>query len=69
MIENMNVLSQIEKDFLSMSEVEKKIGDYILHNPEKVVNTTMRVLSQEVGVSEGSIVNFPTSWGLTDSPG
>ena len=64
MIENMNVLSQIEKDFLSMSEVEKKIGDYILHNPEKVVNTTMRVLSQEVGVSEGSIVNFSNKLGF-----
>ena len=64
MIENANVLSQIEKDFLSMSEVEKKIGGYILNDPEKVVNTTMRVLSQEVGVSEGSIVNFSNKLGF-----
>ena len=64
MIENTNVLSQIEKDFLSMSEVEKKIGGYILHNPEDVVNITMRTLSQKVGVSEGSIVNFSNKLGF-----
>lgn len=47
-----------------MSEVEKKIGGYILRNPDKVVNITMRTLSQEVGVSEGSIVNFSNKLGF-----
>lgn len=64
MIENANVLSQIEKDFLSMSEVEKKIGNFILRYPEKAVNVTMRTLSREAGVSEGSIVNFSNKLGF-----
>ncbi len=64
MIKTANVLSKIEKEFLSMSEVEKKIGGYILRYPEKVVNLTMRTLSRETGVSEGSIVNFSNKLGF-----
>lgn len=63
-METANVLSKIEKEFLSMSEVEKKIGGYILRYPDKVVNLTMRTLSQETGVSEGSIVNFSNKLGF-----
>ncbi|MEG2597136.1 MAG: MurR/RpiR family transcriptional regulator [Oscillospiraceae bacterium] len=58
MLQHPNILSQIEKNYLSMSSVEKKIGDYILHFPDNVVHMTMRILAKEAGVSEGSIVNF-----------
>lgn len=60
-----NTLVEIKKWYLSMSEVEKKIADYILEHPQKTVNMTMRVLAKEVGVSEGSIANFSTKLGYS----
>lgn len=59
-----NVLVKIQKELLSMSEVERKIGNYILDNPQKAVNLTMRVLAKEAGVSEGSIINFANRLGF-----
>jgi RpiR family carbohydrate utilization transcriptional regulator len=59
-----NALLKIQKELLSMSEVEKKIANYILGNPQKTVNLTMRVLAKETGVSEGSIINFANKLGF-----
>jgi RpiR family carbohydrate utilization transcriptional regulator len=59
-----NVLIKIQKELLSMSEVEKRIANYILDNPQKTVNLTMRVLAKEAGVSEGSIINFANRLGF-----
>lgn len=58
-----NILSQMKKELLSLSEVERKIANYILAYPQKTVNLTMRVLAEEVGVSEGSIINFANKFG------
>lgn len=59
-----NALLKIQKELLSMSEVEKKIANYILDNPQKTVNLTMRVLAKETAVSEGSIINFANKLGF-----
>lgn len=59
-----NVLNLIKKELLSFSSVEKKIAEYILDNPQKTVNLTMRKLVQEVGVSDGSIINFANKVGF-----
>ncbi len=59
-----NVLVKIKKELLSMSEVEKRIATYILDNPQKTVNLTMRVLANDTGVSEGSIINFANRMGF-----
>lgn len=59
-----NSLHIIMRDLPAMSQTEKKIGAYILENPQKVVNMTLRVLANETGVSEGSIVNFATRLGF-----
>lgn len=58
-----NVLNYIQKEFLSLSVVEKKIAKFILDNPQKTVNYTMRKLVNEVGVSDGSIINFANRMG------
>lgn len=59
-----NGLNIIMRDLPTMSATEKKIGSYILEQPQKVVNMTLRVLACETGVSEGSIVNFATRLGF-----
>ncbi|MBQ7821829.1 MAG: MurR/RpiR family transcriptional regulator [Clostridia bacterium] len=59
-----NGLNIIMRDLPSMSATEKKIGTYILENPQKVVNMTLRVLAGETGVSEGSVVNFAARLGF-----
>lgn len=60
-----NSLHIIKKQYLSMSEVEKRISDYILNYPEKVVNMTTSFLASETGVSEGSIINFSKQIGFS----
>lgn len=60
-----NILNQIQKFYLSMSEVERRIADYILKHPQKTVNMTMRNLAQETGVSQGSIANFSLRLGFS----
>lgn len=59
-----NGLNIIMRDLPSMSATEKKLGEYILKNPEKVVNMTLRVLAAETGVSEGSVINFASRLGF-----
>lgn len=61
--ETQNSLLDIQKVYMSMSETEKKIADYILNNPEKTVHSTTKFLASEVGVSEGSIINFANQLG------
>ena len=60
-----NAILKIQKLLLSLSDVERKIANYILENPQKTVNLTMRVLAQEAGVSEGSIINFANKLGYS----
>ena len=39
-------------------DTEKKIGDYIVRNPKKVVDMTVGELAKECGVSEASVSRF-----------
>lgn len=48
----------IEKKIDRMTNTEKKIADYILNNYEKVLENNISELSEEIGVSEASIVRF-----------
>ena len=59
-----NGLNIIMRDLPIMSATEKKLGAYILENPEKVVNMPLRVLAAETGVSEGSVINFAARLGF-----
>ena len=54
----------IRKHLSSLPESGKKIGAFILANPQKVTAMPMRELSQELSVSEGSIINFTTRLGF-----
>jgi RpiR family carbohydrate utilization transcriptional regulator len=57
-------LTLIKRRLASMPSVEKRIGKYILADPQKVVGMTMRTLASEVGISEGSVANFAIRLGF-----
>lgn len=59
-----NALNIIAKNYLSMTDVERKIADYILKNPNKVINMPIRKISAETGVSDGSIIKFSNQIGF-----
>ena len=58
-----NIMTEMQSKYVSMSDVEKKIADYIFNNPVQIVYMTTHMLSKEINVSEGSIINFAKSLG------
>lgn len=46
-----------------MTASEKRIAGFILSEPSRMVNMTMKALAVEVGVSEGSVANFAAKLG------
>lgn len=59
-----DAVALIRKRLSSMSEAGRRIGTFILNDPQKVTSMTLRELSGELSVSEGSIVNFSTRLGF-----
>lgn len=59
-----SLLSRIEKELSKLSDAERKIGEYIIKNPELIPNMTTKELSKKSGVSEASVVRFCKSIGI-----
>ena len=53
-----SVINQICASMDSFFDTEKKIGDYNVRNPKKVVDMTVGELAKECGVSEASVSRF-----------
>ncbi len=53
-----SVINQICASMDSFFDTEKKIGDYIVRNPKKVVDMTVGELAKGCGVSEASVSRF-----------
>lgn len=53
-----SVINQICASMDSFFDTEKKIGDYIVRHPKKVVDMTVGELAKECGVSEASVSRF-----------
>lgn len=53
-----SVINQICASMDSFFDTEKKIGDYIVRNPKKVVDMTVGELAKECAVSEASVSRF-----------
>jgi DNA-binding MurR/RpiR family transcriptional regulator len=60
-----NTLNRIRIAQPGMAKGAKRIADYILAQPEKIVSMSVTELSEETGVSEGSIINFCRGIGLS----
>lgn len=63
MAEN-DTIDLIRKRLSSMPAVGKRIGSFILADPQKVTEMTLRNLANELDVAEGSIINFTTRLGF-----
>ena len=59
----MNCLSIIRQRYSGMSQVEKKIADCILEEPEKIMNSTLVYVAAKANVAEGSVINFSKALG------
>lgn len=60
-----NALSRIRIAQPGMAKGARRIADYILEQPADIVRMSVTELSEAVGVSEGSIINFCRSIGLS----
>ncbi|SES91838.1 DNA-binding transcriptional regulator, MurR/RpiR family, contains HTH and SIS domains [Salinibacillus kushneri] len=58
------LLTRIKDSLPSLSEAEKKMGLYVLKQPELIPNMTTKELSQKSGTSESSVVRFCKSIGI-----
>ncbi|WP_312431838.1 MurR/RpiR family transcriptional regulator [Lacrimispora sp.] len=54
----MDILTKIQKDYLSFSKQEKKIADYILRFNQELQNMNITDLSEKTGTSNSSITRF-----------
>lgn len=53
-----NVLYKIDRQYPELTKSEKKIADYILNTPHKIINMSVQDLSAEINTSTASIVRF-----------
>ncbi|PTI83246.1 MurR/RpiR family transcriptional regulator [Staphylococcus xylosus] len=53
-----NVLYKIDRQYPELTKSEKKIADYILNTPHKIINMSIQDLSNEIDTSTASIVRF-----------
>ena len=57
-MEQRNLLSELQVNRAYYSNVERKIADVILSDPAVFINLSIGELSEQAGVSQGSINNF-----------
>ncbi|MGG7143063.1 MurR/RpiR family transcriptional regulator [Clostridium nigeriense] len=55
---NKSVIDGIFAEYESFFEAEKKIANYILNNPKKVVEMTISELAEKAGTSEATVSRF-----------
>lgn len=60
-----NALGRIRIAQPAMAKGARRIGDYVLAQPDAVVGMSVTELAEAVGVSEGSIINFCRGIGLS----
>jgi len=59
-----SLLTRIKENLHTLSKAEKKMGLYVLENPELIPNMTTKDLSKKAGTSESSVVRFCKSIGI-----
>lgn len=59
-----SVLSQISRRYDNMTQVEKRIADFMLGNPTKVINMPVKEIANSSNTSDAAIVRFSKRLGL-----
>lgn len=60
-----SVLEQVDKLYTGMTPVETRIADYVLENPELVINMSVKEIASTSNTSDAAIVRFAKRIGLT----
>jgi len=53
-----NCIGKIRSYYARLSEKEKKIADYILDNPEKIIHSTINELAEDLNVADATVFRF-----------
>lgn len=53
-----NCLGKIRSYYPRLSEKEKKIAEYILQNPEKIIHSTINTVAEDLSVAEATVFRF-----------
>lgn len=58
------ILSQIHNKYNTLTETEKKIASYILHNPDRVTKMTVKELAANCETVQSAVIRFCKSIGV-----
>ncbi|MEH7548490.1 MurR/RpiR family transcriptional regulator [Neobacillus vireti] len=53
-----NCLGKIRSYYARLSEKEKKVADYILKNPEKIIHNTINEVAEDLQVADATVFRF-----------
>lgn len=53
-----NVILEIESMYINFNKTEKKIADYILKNPQKIIYSTISQVATELSLADSTIFRF-----------
>ncbi|SFB24123.1 MULTISPECIES: MurR/RpiR family transcriptional regulator [unclassified Bacillus (in: firmicutes)] len=53
-----NCLGRIRSYYARLSEKEKRIADYILAHPEKIIHCTISEISEDLGIADATVFRF-----------
>ncbi|WP_394235667.1 MurR/RpiR family transcriptional regulator [Niallia oryzisoli] len=53
-----NCIAKIRSNYARLSEKEKKIADYILNDPEKIIHGTINEVAEELNVADATVFRF-----------
>lgn len=53
-----NVMLEIESMYMNFNKTERKIADYILNNPQKIIYSTISQVATELNVADSTIFRF-----------
>jgi DNA-binding MurR/RpiR family transcriptional regulator len=53
-----NCLGKIRSLYARLSEKEKKVADYIIKNPEKIIHNTINEVAEDLGVADATVFRF-----------
>lgn len=64
----MNILLSIQTKLSSLSTNERKVGQYVLANPEEIILLSTQKIAEKSGVSPATVIRFVKSIGLDGVP-
>ncbi|MBO0959834.1 MurR/RpiR family transcriptional regulator [Neobacillus sp. MM2021_6] len=53
-----NCLGKIRSNYARLSEKEKKVADYILENPERMIHNTINEVAEDLNVADATVFRF-----------